>query len=701
MRSTRGHGITARGDFRGERVAMATFTVTTTADVVNATDGKLSLREAMAQANATAAADTIVFGSAVEGRTLVLTGGELVAQHNLTLDGDANRDAIRVTIDGNFRQDFLRNDENASTLTLRGLDITHCYSPESGGALSFTGGILEIENCSFGSCVTNALAFEGGGALHVSGGAQLIIKASRFSDCSAIRGSGGAIFTEDSHVSITNTTFEGNSSDTTRTYIGTFGGAIFLNGGGLSGDRIIAGANAAYGSGAGGFLAAFGPVYLQNSSIFGNQASIGGGIELAYVDATINNTTLANNRASHWGAAIDHDGDDFYSPNHLNISNSTISNNIVDYEEWEGRGIDTVFVDLNLANNIIVANGFDGRDDLYGVHVSNGHNIFGSDVAGNIAGDVENVAASAVFANIDPDTGGGLVNADGIVPLRSSVTNPALGGADRFAIGSTDQIDTPRPSPTGTNPDAGAAENSFAHSKVSSANNDTLTGTATANTLNGLAGHDFLKGLGGNDTLNGGDGGDFLEGGTGNDKLNGGTGIDTANYGDLDTKVVVDLRGDAATDTDTAKRGTETDTLTGIEGAIGRGGADVFYGDGQANWFQGGGGKDTFTGGSGRDTYDLNSTSASAVGTARDVITDFAHLVFKIDLMGIDADTTVAGNQSFRWVGSATLTGPGEVGFYTSGGNTIVRMSTDADAASEGEIQLTGIKTLSALDFYL
>ena len=148
-------------------------------------------------------------------------------------------------------------------------------------------------------------------------------------------------------------------------------------------------------------------------------------------------------------------------------------------------------------------------------------------------------------------------------------------------------------------------------------------------------------------------------------------------------------------------RGTEADTLTGIECAIGRRGADVFYGDSQANWFQGGGGKDTFTGGAGRDTYDLNSTSASAVGTARDVITDFVHLTDKIDLIGIDADSTVAGNQAFRWVGSAALTGPGEVGFFTSGGNTIIRISNDADAAAEAEIQLTGIKTLSALDFYL
>ncbi len=83
------------------------------------------------------------------------------------------------------------------------------------------------------------------------------------------------------------------------------------------------------------------------------------------------------------------------------------------------------------------------------------------------------------------------------------------------------------------------------------------------------------------------------------------------------------------------------------------------------------------------------------------MITDFDHLVDKLDLMGLDADSTVAGNQAFRWVGTAALTGAGEVGFFTSGGNTIIRASNDVDLAAEFEIQLTGIKTLTAVDFYL
>jgi hypothetical protein len=45
-----------------------------------------------------------------------------------------------------------------------------------------------------------------------------------------------------------------------------------------------------------------------------------------------------------------------------------------------------------------------------------------------------------------------------------------------------------------------------------------------------------------------------------------------------------------------------------------------------------------------------------------------------------------AWQQSFRWVAKATLTGAAQLGYYVSGGMTIVRASTGADATSELEI---------------
>ena len=85
--------------------------------------------------------------------------------------------------------------------------------------------------------------------------------------------------------------------------------------------------------------------------------------------------------------------------------------------------------------------------------------------------------------------------------------------------------------------------------------------------------------------------------------------------------------------TDTAKRGSETDTLTNVEGAIGSSAGDTFKGNQLNNYFQGGLGKDMFTGGGGRDLYDVNAVAESGVGaTKRDVISDFLHLTDDIDL---------------------------------------------------------------------
>jgi hypothetical protein len=162
MRSTRGHGITARGDFRGERVAMATFTVTTTADVVNATDGKLSLREAVAQANAAATADMIVFGSAIEGKTLVLTGGELAVTADLTVDGDQDNDGSGVIISGGGVSRIARISGIETDATLQDLVVQNGHSQiiagsaTVGGAIFAEGRTLSVHNSVFSNNTTFA-----------------------------------------------------------------------------------------------------------------------------------------------------------------------------------------------------------------------------------------------------------------------------------------------------------------------------------------------------------------------------------------------------------------------------------------------------------------------------------------------------------------------------------------------------------------
>ena len=281
------------------------------------------------------------------------------------------------------------------------------------------------------------------------------------------------------------------------------------------------------------------------------------------------------------------------------------------------------------------------------------------------------------------------------MPLNSSVTNPALSAADPITTAVTGQLGTTaRPLPAGSLADLGAIEIDQPLSTSPTVNNDVITGTSAANNLSGRAGNDYLKGLGGADTLNGGDGSDVLDGGTGNDKLDGGTGVDIATFAGT-TAVVVDL----STTPGTAKRGGETDQLTSIEGIVGSDRADTFEGDGQNNEFQGGLGKDVATGGGGRDLYAFRSAQDSPAGANRDIIKDFVPGQDVLDVSNLDADSTLPGQQSFRWVGKATLTGTAQLGYYVSGNTTIVRASNDADAAPEIEIQLNGVKTLTPADF--
>jgi hypothetical protein len=59
-----------------------------------------------------------------------------------------------------------------------------------------------------------------------------------------------------------------------------------------------------------------------------------------------------------------------------------------------------------------------------------------------------------------------------------------------------------------------------------------------------------------------------------------------------------------------------------------------------------------------------------------------------IDVSDIDADSTAPDQQTFRWVDKATLTGAAQLGFCVSGGNTMIRISTDTDAVAEVWSQL-------------
>ena len=161
---------------------------------------------------------------------------------------------------------------------------------------------------------------------------------------------------------------------------------------------------------------------------------------------------------------------------------------------------------------------------------------------------------------------------------------------------------------------------SFATSLIGSGGDDSLTGASLGtSTLQGGIGNDTLltgfqadslDGGGGNDDLNGGTGADVMIGGanddtmqggdTANDSIDGGTGSDLASFNQGAGPADIDLSS-SGSDTVT---GVGTDTLAGIEAAIGTDAADTMVGGTEDNTLLGEQGSDTINGGNGNDSLD-------------------------------------------------------------------------------------------------
>ena len=142
--------------------------------------------------------------------------------------------------------------------------------------------------------------------------------------------------------------------------------------------------------------------------------------------------------------------------------------------------------------------------------------------------------------------------------------------------------------------------------------NDIIQGTDGDNSLGGGEGADRLFGLGGDDVLFGGDGNDTLHGGAGSNRLDRGAGSDVAKYEGHAIAVTADLV------LKTAKHGTGTDTLVGIESLVGGHGDDKLYGDNASNILQGAAGNDRLYDQEGNDTLsggDGNDNLYGGVGS--------------------------------------------------------------------------------------
>lgn len=203
--------------------------------------------------------------------------------------------------------------------------------------------------------------------------------------------------------------------------------------------------------------------------------------------------------------------------------------------------------------------------------------------------------------------------------------------------------------------------------------NDYLNGGLGDDLLQGGLGEDFLVGGAGDDVLTGAAGADTFIGGAGNDRIDGGVGVDTVTFEDSTTGVTVRLNGGATSD---GLGG--TDTLFGIENAVGTGFNDTMVGNGVDNILNGGAGADyllglngddvliggsgsanTLQGGGGNDRYvvSANDTIIEAAGEGLDTVeTTMARQRLTANVENL----TFVGTGAFTGIGNAshnTITG--------------------------------------------
>lgn len=393
---------------------MAIFVVTSNADVSDANDGVLTLREAIALANATAGTDTIVFDAAVfdggENSLVRLTQGELSSNGALIIDGSTATD---VTITGDAEgDDTLRTgtnltdvkgstadqlDDNTRVLaaaddtTLQGLTITGGRTTATnadGGGVRVSGDLILRDSQIIGNSTTGT-ASEGGG-----------VKATGF------------VHVVDSSVSDNHTT--GNSARGGGFH--AVGDAVILRS--TLADNSTTGqegdGGAVRGDGAGGIL-------VIDSTISGNstsgRGSSGGGLQARHGDLVAINTTVVDNHASNTSNSP---GGGLHSNFDINIVNTTVTGNS---SGTSGGGIQAED-NTRVANSIVAGNAGQPFDNVAAgnARISSNSTIGNDDVEEIFKETAPNAANPGVQSGVLDDNGGPTET----VALKEDRSNPAI-----------------------------------------------------------------------------------------------------------------------------------------------------------------------------------------------------------------------------------------------------------------------------------
>lgn len=307
------------------RALLATLTVTTPLDVVDPQDGQLSLREAIIQANSTQGADQIELPRGtytlgipgayedagltgdldITGRLTIRGAGagltvvdaaaldrafEVLGGADVTLSGIAIRNGSALLGGGVF---------NRGKLTIDACTVADNVAEYWGGGIANLGDSLTVVDSTIAN---NTVSGTGGGSLGGGGignSGKLAVDRTTFTGNSVLSRrteswGGGAVLTDSSDVSVRDSAFVGNSSN-------TLGGAVsVINYGGATSNLTV-----------------INSTFTDNRAVWG-----GGAIYVDYYNASANliGCTFTGNSARDLGGAI-------YSNGVLTMTNCLLTDN--------------------------------------------------------------------------------------------------------------------------------------------------------------------------------------------------------------------------------------------------------------------------------------------------------------------------------------------------------------------------------------
>ncbi|MBR0226261.1 MAG: fibronectin type III domain-containing protein, partial [Thermoguttaceae bacterium] len=314
--------------------------VTSLADVVDANDGVVTLREAITvYAND---GDAVTFAPELKGGTITLSGSQIVIDKAITVSARALLDKTNgvpgITIDANSASRIFRI--TGDTVWLDSIAFAGGNGGGAGGAVYAYHSTLTISNSNF---LGNTGTY--GGAVYADSSTLMISNAGFQNNTIEGEGGGAAINAYRSKLILSNSSFQNNSA--------YYGGAIYSSYSTLSISNADFQSNTASGLGGGAIGAQVSTLVVSNATIQNNAAEYGGAFDLVSSELTLSNTIVAKNRARNASAL-------YLTSANVRVFNATLYGNVASNSSSNR----TIFVSANShldVHNTIVA-GNSGAD---------------------------------------------------------------------------------------------------------------------------------------------------------------------------------------------------------------------------------------------------------------------------------------------------------------------------------------------------